>query len=773
MSEKSDEDVPTETLEQHYISFIKDRLEKHGILNLQNLTGHLSALPASVRSKFGTSKSCLKKFIKEHPESFKLDRKENVDVASMDKYNRLDSISTDDGIAIQKLVDEMEEKSKEKDNSASGEVPHPRNDLPFELKEIKGKIYRLFQVYGFITVKNPRLQASVYFDLQAFEHGKLESFTDGKLKIGQGVFLNARKGPDSCEAQYRASLVFRPESTEYFSVRNGSNDSDVKEISGCGKIHNIFPTYGFIARNTLVKDNVFFHVNSLVIPNEKEVKSLLDAFKIGDLVKFHGVPSEQKEANIKWQATHVWLDTSCDSDSKDGNDIFISDSDCYDSASDRNDEDEFDEPDENRNSPATPEDGNHSNKHPQMNSNPTPPSSSSLSPIALPFYSSHVLPAQGNGEIPKKLSNQFGILAAKTKDLAIIIFGERYMHRSLTSSDVMYINGERIKDFLLALGENEKVQFDAVFQANGIYDCNWKTTLAWMGKKPDPSENIHSTPILPVSDWASVVEIEQRQLESNSSQSSDTSPSAVSFLSQKLSPFQNENLSNHSAGLSFSVEKPKTPSPNSLYSQDSKMPLNKPTMLNPPPPQSRFASQFNFHNQENGNLSRISAQTFPMGLFSMSSAPPGCVGSFPHYQSKSLLQSSHPNSMSSYAMPQVPLAQTIHPPTSSHSGQSSMLHIFNNDNHSSSNAVTNQNSHWEQKFQELSRQVEAMKQHMAPVNSSDRTVSKAKCFKEMGTQTIDSPCDDRSSHFTKSIHAKHSQTYSTGTVMFSELYLDN
>lgn len=441
----------SESVEEQFINFIKERLEKHGTLNLQNLTGHLSALPAHVRGSFGSSKTALKKFVKDHPEHFTLDKKENLAKASPGPLSAaaIAPKSVSSSPPLPKTIPppqptvQVQPIPKE-----PKEVPAvPKNDqckekaLPSELLEVKGKVYRLFEFYGFISVSSP-VFTSIYFDVQSFEFGRYKTLTEAKVKLGELMILNAQQGPENCEAQYRAYEVRRSDTAV---EQNGEKSVPNEEIEGKGWVHNIFTTYGFISQSSVMKDNIFFHLKIF----SADSKSLPEVLKIGDRVCFRAKPSEQKDSPVKWQATAVWMDKpqSVESSVNAKGDIYISSGESsldLESEHENEDDDVYDGEGEYKSEEFESEDTTQPSKQDERSTN----------------------------------DERVGLLTPKSSHMAMIVFGDEYKERAMAIPQVVYVNNTQVKDFMWEIDDAQKVTFQA-FQ-----DSGWKTLLAWIGPKP-------------------------------------------------------------------------------------------------------------------------------------------------------------------------------------------------------------------------------------------------------------------------------------------------
>ncbi|XP_076334450.1 uncharacterized protein LOC143238254 isoform X2 [Tachypleus tridentatus] len=291
-----------EQMSKEFLEFWIDKVRKCGSISLQNVTGHASQLSPELRNFFGTSKTALKKFLCDNPDYFYIDNKENVW-----------------SVAQVKLEHTEQAKIRTSETKSPSNKTDDKNEIT-ELRGVKGKIIRLFPVYGFISIVEP-IQALVYFDLMSFEDGSKKTLPSYNLSPGEGVYLNARKGPEGCEAHFRASQVWRssyyPGSTnkakEMFDKLNNLNEMEhiplgtEDHIIGRGKVQNIFDRYGFIQHDQNKQNNVFFHISDIEKPAGLQIEKLEEVLEIGEEVLFGATHSCQKDSSVKWQATYVLI----------------------------------------------------------------------------------------------------------------------------------------------------------------------------------------------------------------------------------------------------------------------------------------------------------------------------------------------------------------------------------------------------------------------------------------------------------------------------------
>ncbi|XP_013792752.1 uncharacterized protein LOC106476656 [Limulus polyphemus] len=278
--------------EKQLIEFWTEKVHRFGCISLQNLTGHASQLSAEARNAFGTSKTALKKFLSQHPDVFYIDNKNNVWPA-LSKREKTFPVSVSDH--KEEINTENVDENQWQDISESLD----------NICESVGKIYRLFPVYGFITITQP-VKTTVYFDVGTFEDGTKSKLYEYNIKPEDVVYLNAKRGPEGCEAHFRATKVWRPGYNLNIEDKNVS-DLENRILNGHGVIQNIFNRYGFIQQDNQLHRTVFFHIRDIENPTGEHFDKLEDVLKKGEKVGFHAVPSSLKNSIAKWQATSVFI----------------------------------------------------------------------------------------------------------------------------------------------------------------------------------------------------------------------------------------------------------------------------------------------------------------------------------------------------------------------------------------------------------------------------------------------------------------------------------
>ncbi|XP_076328618.1 uncharacterized protein LOC143234840 isoform X3 [Tachypleus tridentatus] len=278
--------------EKQLIEFWTEKVNRFGCISLQNLTGHASQLPVEVRNIFGSSKTALKKFLSEHPDVYYIDKKNNVWPA-LCKHDKTCHVSVS---------------NHKKEVNTENIDENQRQNISISLDKIcesVGKIYRVFPVYGFITITQP-VKTTVYFDVGTFEDGTKSKLYEYNIKPGDVVYLNAKRGPEGCEAHYRATKVWRQGYSLNIEDKNIS-EIENRILNGHGVIQNIFNRYGFIEQDNLPNRIVFFHMRDIENPTGEHFDKLDDVLKKGEKVSFHAIPSSLKNSLAKWQATSVFI----------------------------------------------------------------------------------------------------------------------------------------------------------------------------------------------------------------------------------------------------------------------------------------------------------------------------------------------------------------------------------------------------------------------------------------------------------------------------------
>lgn len=208
------------------------------------------------------------------------------------------------------------------------------------LTNVTGKVYRIFSVYGFISVKYP-ISTSVYFDVKVFENAQHRSLRSSGLRVGDCVTLDAKEGPKECKARFRASRVTRapvtpPSSSPGPSLHadndGGRRNTVTRTVKQYGVVETVKPSYGFIKFDRNHRDRAIFHADTVDKPLGPSINNLADVFTVGDKVRFNAKRIKKTSGNLRWEATAVRLcrsdDRSCAGDSggqPSGNEVFMSD----------------------------------------------------------------------------------------------------------------------------------------------------------------------------------------------------------------------------------------------------------------------------------------------------------------------------------------------------------------------------------------------------------------------------------------------------------------
>ncbi|KAH9383990.1 hypothetical protein HPB48_025967 [Haemaphysalis longicornis] len=261
------------------LQFLKERVESHQGISIQKLTGHLSQLAPQLRITI-----------------------------SLVKLNSVRSTDEDDVTS---------------------------------LTDVRGTVYRIFHVYGLISIEHP-VKTSVYFDVQSFENAKHTNLPSSGLQVGNSVIFDARLGPKDCKAKFRASRVTRasmttPSSSPCLSLpsanygRVGDCDTIARLVDQDGTIEMVRSHFGFIKFGRNPGERAFFHADNLDKSLGNQIKNLKGVFTVEDEVRFDAEPSKKPSDKVKWEATTVYLCQSGDGkgttdlDDEHANEVFLSD----------------------------------------------------------------------------------------------------------------------------------------------------------------------------------------------------------------------------------------------------------------------------------------------------------------------------------------------------------------------------------------------------------------------------------------------------------------
>lgn len=261
--------------------FLRKRVESHPGISIQKLTGHLSQLPAEIRMKYGGNVDSIRRVLEQYPEVFIIRNHDQVHVTTS--------------------------KSPSKPSGASSSAGGS-DDETTTLTGAKGKVYRLFKTYGFISVQHP-ISTSVYFSLRSFENGQHSSLLSSGLQLGDGVVLDAEVGPNDCEAKFRASRVARIKGGNTATPSDSSSPAPptivfTPLVNRTGAIETLKDEFGFIKLEK-EQECAFFHAAEIERYLGTAVPALPDVLAVGDKIRFDADLNKNTTARAKWVVTTI------------------------------------------------------------------------------------------------------------------------------------------------------------------------------------------------------------------------------------------------------------------------------------------------------------------------------------------------------------------------------------------------------------------------------------------------------------------------------------
>ncbi|KAK8758409.1 hypothetical protein V5799_003960 [Amblyomma americanum] len=457
------------------VKFLKERVESNQGISLQKLTGHLSQLPSDLRTKYGCSVKSLKIFLQQFPKVFVIRNQSNVYVRTKSRR----PTSSLNG-SMESFVTSTSDRGTDDDEVTC-------------LTNVKGTVYRIFNVYGFIAVKYP-IKTSVYFDVQAFENAEHNNLPSSGLQVNDAVILDAKVGPKDCEARFRASRVVRaknglPSSTcssptplSVSGSGGGSRTSTTSQlVDQDGVIETVKANYGFIKFGRNQRERAFFHANNVDKSVGRSIKNLPDVFTVDDKVRFNAKPSKKPSDKVKWEATTVYLSPrsggrqgAFDSDDESGNEVFMSDdeSDIHDLLQKKLNEGGSCDADIDE-SPAG---------YPDWDRTSVKRGSSDISVQGK----LNLLCASSEWEAKRKISGERGVLYPYSETNGSIKFGPSQASVASATADVTYQDGEQVGNLLWELSDRQDVHFDAVEAEHNV----WVATLVWIGQRPEEPPHV-------------------------------------------------------------------------------------------------------------------------------------------------------------------------------------------------------------------------------------------------------------------------------------------
>ncbi|KAH9360483.1 hypothetical protein HPB48_009654 [Haemaphysalis longicornis] len=437
------------------VKFLKRRVQSNQGISLQELNDHLSRLPPRMRTKCGNPAESLKEFLRQFPKVFVVGKQGRVYV----RRRKRRTTSTLNGTCFM---------------ATTPQSCTDQDDVTC-LTDVTGKVYPIFGVYGFISVKYP-LSTSVYFDAKVFENAQQRSLRSSGLRVGICVTLDAKVGPKECEARFRASRVTRapvttPSSSPCPSL-HGDNDGGrrnavTRTVEQYGVVETVKPSYGFIKFSRNHRERVIFHADTVAKPLGLSINNLAGVFAIGGKVRFNA-KRIKTSGMVRWEATTVHFcssdDRSCAGDSEgqpSGNKVFRSDEECDIQNLRQAKLDEYESREADLEEPPT---GCTEWDAISVNAD------SSISSLKGKGSARHTL---SEWEGRQKLAGERGFFYPVTESVGTVKFGARSGLTATAAVEVTYRDMKVIDNLLWEVADGQEARFDAV-QAE---DEKWISTV--------------------------------------------------------------------------------------------------------------------------------------------------------------------------------------------------------------------------------------------------------------------------------------------------------
>ncbi|KAH9361797.1 hypothetical protein HPB48_003794 [Haemaphysalis longicornis] len=333
------------------LSYLQARVARNPGIKVRELPGHMAQLPAKIRAENVANEIAIRKFIKEHPEVFEIDKNDSVfvrpavakDVTSGVLLSHLQKcLETNQGIKLNELpgyLDPLPREVREKHCANDSAIrsfiekhseafiidssdrvfiqPKPATTVQApvegltELCNVSGQIYRTLPARRFIGVEKP-IKTTIYFGVKQFEDGRHSDVHSAGVAVGpDSVVLDAtrtsgHKAPLKATHVRRVKpvVVKRAPRLTPLKVEPESGDDLYNQP---GVIHTVKPSFGFITFGPKKKRNCsFFHSSVVEKTIARSCKDLADIFTVGDRVRFDAVPNTKPSKWVKWKATSVW-----------------------------------------------------------------------------------------------------------------------------------------------------------------------------------------------------------------------------------------------------------------------------------------------------------------------------------------------------------------------------------------------------------------------------------------------------------------------------------
>lgn len=434
------------------LAYLTNRVQANQGIKISLLPGHLAQLPADVRSTYGANEPAIRKFMEKHPEVFVIDNSGRV--FTRPQHTKDLHTATDEASATNNFT---------------------------ALCDVQGKVLRIFDVFGFISVSHP-VKTTVYFTVKDFEAGKYRNLLTCGLAEGDCVVFDATKSVGH-KAAFKATCVSR---INFHAVDSASESRFAKEKPGDehdslneqrGVIHTVKQGFGFIVFGPKKKNCAFFHGSTVDKAVAKNSRNLTELFTVGDKVCFDAKPDDKGNKWVKWKATRVWcaptpMNSADNSDVDSGDEVFMSE--------DENDIQGFLNESEQESSDVDVED--YPVGCPDWEDTPRRSFSQGDRPCeAKPFLE---WPAR------KKLSGMKGFLVPSTDKTGLVFWLEKGVgiHTVITT---VYHMGKQVKSFS-ELCQNSSERGVEVFFDAAEADDMWVATLVWTGERPAKLHVNHS-----------------------------------------------------------------------------------------------------------------------------------------------------------------------------------------------------------------------------------------------------------------------------------------
>lgn len=171
------------------------------------------------------------------------------------------------------------------------------NGATTKYRNVKGRVYSVFRIYGFIDVEEPSLNDRVYFNHDSFENGRHADLLDAGLKVGDRVIVDFSQRPGT--ALYRALSVRRE---GYVPQRQQTAEEKIPSYfdNEEGVVCVLRDSHGFVRVSRFRGVTASFQKSDLEAYMGRRVVMLTDVLELGVRLRFDAMRNPDDRSKTKW-----------------------------------------------------------------------------------------------------------------------------------------------------------------------------------------------------------------------------------------------------------------------------------------------------------------------------------------------------------------------------------------------------------------------------------------------------------------------------------------